>query len=296
VEHWQDKLRDSSRLKIGVAWQGNAEHRCDRHRSFAAQWLETLASLDGVALYSLQKGLGSDQLRTAGFPIADLGSALDEMGHAFQETAAVMRALDLVITCDSALAHLAGALGVPVWLALSTVSDWRWLQDRDDSPWYPTMRLFRQRNLGEWGPVFARIRDEVEVLRPKLVSGIGIEIAPGELLDKLTILRIKAERITDAAKLRSVRTELALLENTCRQRIPESSALRKLLRELQEVNERLWDTENRLRVCEKSQDFGKDFIALARSVYHTNDWRAAVKRKINELLGAPFREEKEYHS
>jgi Glycosyltransferase family 9 (heptosyltransferase) len=126
-----------------MAWQGNPKHRFDRHRSFPLHWFHDLAMTEGVELYSLQKGPGSEDLKAARFPIVDLGSKLDEGGDAFAETAAVIAALDLVITCDSALAHLAGALGVRVWVALSVSADWRWLLDRGDTPWYPSMRLFR---------------------------------------------------------------------------------------------------------------------------------------------------------
>ena len=92
--------------------------------------------------------------------LIDLGPRLDE----FADTAAMMHNLDLVISCDSAPAHLAGALGVPVWVPLSAMSDWRWLKDRDDSPWYPTLQLFRQKRLGDWDEVFSRLEREVRIL------------------------------------------------------------------------------------------------------------------------------------
>jgi hypothetical protein len=117
-----------------------------------------LAAVPGVRLISLQKGAGSEQLAALGglFPVVDLGDRLDA-GGPFLDTAALMKGLDLVVTCDTAVAHLAGALGVPVWVALALAPDWRWLLGRQDSPWYPTMRLFRQARRGEWGDVFARI-------------------------------------------------------------------------------------------------------------------------------------------
>jgi len=98
---------------------------------------------------------GQEQLREYqdAWPLVDLGDRLCD----FDDTAAVMRNLDLVICSDSAPAHLAGALGVPVWVALSHAADWRWLMDRDDSPWYATMRLFRQRRAGDWGELFGRM-------------------------------------------------------------------------------------------------------------------------------------------
>ncbi len=121
-------------------------------------------------------------------------------------------------------------------------------------------------------------------------------MGPGELLDKLTILQIKSERIDDSEKLRNVHAELAVVEGAQRQKIRAMPGLGELLGELKKVNERLWDIENEIRACEQAEDFGGRFVELARSVYQTNDRRAAIKKRINELLGAAFREEKEYHA
>jgi ADP-heptose:LPS heptosyltransferase len=111
-----------------------------------------------VQLYALQKGPGSDQIAqfSKWHRIADLGSRLDEHA-AFVDTAAVMKCLDLVITCDSVLAHLAGALAVPVWVLLGSQSDWRWLSGDAKSIWYPSMRLFRQKRLGDWQAPFREV-------------------------------------------------------------------------------------------------------------------------------------------
>jgi hypothetical protein len=128
--------------------------------------LEPLAKVEDVSLVSLQKGPGREQIEALGkrFPIIDLHDELDESADPFVNTAAVMKSLDLVITVDTASAHLAGALGVPVWLALARITDWRWLRDRDDTPWYPSMRLFRQEQLGAWRAVFARMAEELRPL------------------------------------------------------------------------------------------------------------------------------------
>jgi hypothetical protein len=121
--------------------------------------LEPLARVPGVRLISLQQRHGTQQLRQlhGRFPIIELPSEQDADQAAFMDTAAIMENLDLVVTADTAIAHLAGALGVPVWVALSTITDWRWLAGRDDSPWYPTMRLWRQTALGDWDGVFHRM-------------------------------------------------------------------------------------------------------------------------------------------
>jgi Family of unknown function (DUF6165) len=121
-----------------------------------------------------------------------------------------------------------------------------------------------------------------------------IEAAPGELLDKITILEIKSERINDAAKLRNVRAELAELTAVQREALPASPELIDLARQLKEVNGRLWEIEDAIRDCERQQDFGPRFIELARSVYRENDERAALKRAINELLHSRIVEEKSY--
>jgi hypothetical protein len=120
-----------------------------------------LADIPTVRLISLQKGGGAEQLAQSPLPVLDLGHELDETSGAFMDTAAVMMNVDLVITSDTALAHLAGALAVPVWVALPFAPDWRWMLDRDDSPWYPTMRLFRQQKPGDWDEVFQRIAGEL---------------------------------------------------------------------------------------------------------------------------------------
>jgi hypothetical protein len=96
--------------------------------------------------------------------IVDPGEELDTIHGAFMDTAAIMKNLDLVITSDTSIPHLAGALGIPVWLALPYVPDWRWLLDRTDSPWYPTMYLFRQKSPGDWSPVFQQIQSTLRQL------------------------------------------------------------------------------------------------------------------------------------
>jgi hypothetical protein len=123
---------------------------------------------------------------------------------------------------------------------------------------------------------------------------ISIPVAPGELIDKITILRIKAARITDAAKLANVKVELDLLEGVLARDVPGSDALNGLTDDLLNVNETLWDVEDDIRDCERANDFGESFVALARAVYVTNDRRAELKREINTLLGSRIIEEKSY--
>jgi Family of unknown function (DUF6165) len=125
-------------------------------------------------------------------------------------------------------------------------------------------------------------------------NGIKIEVSPGELIDRLTILEIKLDRIHDAQKRRNVETEHAVVRAAYEAHVPAAEMLGPLVDELREVNLRLWTIEDDIRACERRQEFGAAFVALARSVYLSNDRRAELKRDINALLGAKLREEKSY--
>jgi len=166
VETWRARLAGlGSALKVGIAWQGSRGTKLDLGRSIPLREFAALA-MPGVQLISLQKGDGVEQLENLppGMNVHVLGKDFDSGSGAFLDTAAVMESLDLVVTSDTAIAHLAGALARPVWVALKTVPDWRWMLSREDSPWYPTMRLFRQKNWGDWQEVFARIARDLAAL------------------------------------------------------------------------------------------------------------------------------------
>ena len=167
VEQWHRELSSFRGFRIGIAWQGDPRHPVDRWRSIPLEEFAPLSMLPGTHLFSLQKGPAVTQLGQLAdrCRVIDLGSSLDESSGAFMDTAAAMMNLDLVVTSDTAIAHLAGALGVAVWVILGRVPDWRWLLDREHSPWYPTMRLFRQEQRGDWQGVLRRVAAEVRRLR-----------------------------------------------------------------------------------------------------------------------------------
>jgi tetratricopeptide (TPR) repeat protein len=161
AQAWRDELSQVPGFKVGIAWQGNPGQAKDHFRSMPLGAFAAIAKVPGVRLFSLQAEFGREQLAdAAAWPIVDLGDRLGD----FYDTAAIVQNLDLVITCDSAPAHLAGALGVPTWLALASACDWRWMIGREDSPWYPTLRLFRQKRLGDWSDVFVRMAAELRQL------------------------------------------------------------------------------------------------------------------------------------
>ena len=150
VAHWGARI-GAQGFRIGVCWQGQAQVETARH--FAPELLALLAALPGVRLISLQKG-GTAPVDRIESPGADFDTGPD----AFLDSAALMQSLDLVITVDTAIAHLAGALGRPTWVALRHLPDWRWFMERDDNPWYPGMRLFRQRKAGDWESVLSQMQ------------------------------------------------------------------------------------------------------------------------------------------
>jgi hypothetical protein len=153
---WGTRLPTKRRPNIGIAWAGNAKHIRDRERSIDLSNLLPLLDVDATFV-SLQKDVRAADMETLkkGSSIIHFGNELD----GFSDTAALISHLDLVISVDTAIAHLAGALGKPVWILLTHVPDWRWLLDRDDSPWYPTARLFRQSETREWNSAIMRVRE-----------------------------------------------------------------------------------------------------------------------------------------
>jgi tetratricopeptide (TPR) repeat protein len=167
VAHWRARIGEGG-FRIGVCWQGNPASPADRGRSFPARLLLALAKQPGVRLISLQQQNGLEQLADlpSGMTIETLEEA-ERDGHAFVDTAAIMQSLDLVVTSDTAIAHLAGALGRPVWVALKRVHHWVWLLDREQTRWYPTMRLYRQARHGAWEELLARMAQDLDTLRAR---------------------------------------------------------------------------------------------------------------------------------
>ncbi|MDR3517690.1 MAG: tetratricopeptide repeat-containing glycosyltransferase family protein [Azospirillaceae bacterium] len=165
---WRVRLAGLSGLKVGLVWAGaarignRAANRIDRWRSIALARLAPLAAVPGIAWVSLQMGAAAAEagMPPAGMTLLDWTEELTD----FADTAALIDALDLVITVDTAVAHLAGALGKPVWILSRYNGCWRWLNDRDDSPWYPTARLFRQPRMGDWDTVITQVRDQLDHL------------------------------------------------------------------------------------------------------------------------------------
>jgi hypothetical protein len=173
VDYWRNELANISGLRVGISWQGSKNLKSDHLRSVPLTRFAPLATVPGVSLLSLQKGPGSEPLtKTSAKHMGVLdfgGKTAPEMA----DVAALMMNLDLVIAVDTSLAHLAGALGRPVWVAVPFAPDWRWFRDREDTPWYPTMRLFRQTERADWDSVFGRLAAALTVTSRAKAEGRG---------------------------------------------------------------------------------------------------------------------------
>lgn len=309
LQRWQELLASERGPIIAINWQGNPDHErgVSRGRSLPLELFAAIAERTDATFLSLQKGPGSEQLQHCSFRhrFVSCQERVDETWD-FLETAAMIAHCDRVISSDTAVAHLAGGMGKDTWLLLKHTPEWRWGSEGERCFWYPTMRLFRQRQQGDWPEVMQRVAAELarEWGEPGTAppaapqegpgagsAGILAPMALGELADRISILQIKRQHCQGEA-LRHVSRELQVLEATL-----SATGIRieaGLLAELAEVNGRLWSIEDELREKERRKDFDAAFIALARSVYQTNDRRAALKKQINLHHGSRLIEEKSY--
>jgi hypothetical protein len=151
TDAWRERLGPKSRKRVGIAWAGRRTHSNDRNRSMPSSHLNALAEIREIEWHSLQKHVTGE--RPSGLCIIDHGSELND----FADSAALIANLDLVISVDTAVAHLAGTMGKPTWVLLPHVAEWRWMLEREHSPWYPTVRLFRQKRWADWPGVIRRV-------------------------------------------------------------------------------------------------------------------------------------------
>ena len=298
VEHWKRELAGEPGLKVGINWQGNPKYAGDRHRSIPLEFFEPLSRVPGVRLFSLQKNAGLEQLDALGgkFPGHRPGPHAgrdDRAVHGYGGGAQEPRSVHHLRHGRGSSGRGAGGAGV------DAAVDHARLAVDDPSRRQPVVPddadLPPERAHGVGAGVRADGgRAAGAGARAVRTPSVTVAIAPGELIDKITILEIKAERITDPEKLRHVRAELAALSEARDRSIFDGEGLAALVAELKAINESLWDIEDEIRSCEREGDFGTEFVELARSVYETNDRRAAVKRRINERLGSEIVEEKSY--
>ncbi|MCL4229871.1 hypothetical protein KJZ61_04275 [Candidatus Dependentiae bacterium] len=303
MQEWHTKLANDHTFKIGICWDPSpyfdSFHSPLSKKAVPLSLFYQLSHIPGVSLYSLQRINGTDQLQhiPQDMVVHEFGDDFDKTHGRFMDTAAVIPLLDLIITVDTSVAHLAGALGAQVWVLLPYVADWRWMQNTDSTPWYPTMRLFRQETPQNWEHVMDKVsRALIDHLNKAInkTDTITADISVGELIDKITILELKQETIRDPQKLGNISQELYALQKTRGMHVSWTPRLLQLSAQLKKINRELWHIEDAIRAKEASKSFDEEFIQLARSVYIINDLRCRTKRQINDLSGSKLVEEKSY--
>src|SRR3990167_5317716 len=304
IKEWKEKLSHDEGIKIGICWQGNPNYRTQFLRqtvaakSITVDKFAPIGRLPGVKLYSLQKISGDDQLEQHddSFFVHDFGPDFDNRNGRFMDTAAVMKNLDLVITVDTSICHLAGGLGVPVWIFLPEPPDWRWMLKRPDTPWYPNMRLFRQPTMGDWNSV---IQDIVYALQETFgldKSEPGSEAkstrsnevfstttpAPSHeeslanLMDSYSCALVKKE-LNSSAQQNPEYDQLHALYASYSTQLPD---LNPLMEQLHSVNKQLIILEQLLQK-NRTSIHNQEFIDLARKACCIYDLKTFIKTKIN---------------
>ena len=290
VERWGRELGNVREFKVGINWQGNAKYGGDRHRSIPLSSFKALSKVPGARLYSLQKHFGAEQLAALGdeFEIVDLGPRLDEQSGPFMDTAAVMKNLDLFVTSDTSVAHLAGALGVPVWMAVSATPGWQWMTGRDDCPWYPTMRFFRQERPLVWDPVFERIAHELAKIVPARCRSrpVAVEVSPADLIDRLAAAEARLGLAAAGEEADRLRQELAALSATRDRRLGDWPALADAAAELRAIHSALLASESAIRSCEQAGDFGPAFVSHAQAFHTTRSRRELLLERLAAIVEA----------
>ncbi len=270
---WADKLAHDTNFKIGICWQGNSQYSTPFLRavvaakSIALHKLNPLAQVPGVSIYSLQKQTGEEQLQSLPFVLHTFDNDFDTTNGRFMDTAAVMKNLDLVITIDTSICHLAAALGVPTWNMLPNPPDWRWMLNRPDTPWYPNMRLFRQPSMNDWDSVVARVTDELartvqEKNREKNVY--RNKIVPNHDNKAMQNIDTPAKRLPQYQQ-----ADRALNEQ--------------LVHELATVDQKLLNVCTSIRNLPVISPDDQYFIDHIRMVYYLDEIRTTLKAKIKAL-------------
>ena len=293
---WKEKLAQDTHFKVGICWQGNTGYTTHFLRTAVAAksmqltMFSSLFNVPGVSIYNLQKTTGEDQINQlpATCILHSFAEDFDESHGRFMDTAALIKNLDLVITIDTSIAHLAAGLGVPVWLLLPEPPDWRWMLKRLDTPWYPNMLLFRQPEPGDWESVMATVAQTLEKkIKNQLRSQtISTQISPGELIDRITIARI---RNTYTAQEQDM-DHLEQLEALRAHMLPHAT-FDDLTNELLEVNASMWYVKEALQKKAALKTHDEEFINLVRLTYLLKTKRNTIKQKINEYYQTRCSEE-----
>ena len=281
VDYWQEKLKNDTHFKIGICWHGNGRYtrkalqlaiqaKCVPLQSFAP-----IAAIDGISLYSLQKVDGTDQIKKMDnvFTLHTFDLDFDQIHGRFMDTAAVMQNLDLIISVDTATAHLAGGLGIPTWILLPKQADWRWMCTKTDSPWYPTMRLFRQSKTGNWNNVIQTIADELKKIVRQKTKTTAL------LLPNVPVEDI-IDQVNRPSKTRSCNNNLKKAYHYYVEKHPK---LKLLAQSMANINKQLYAFDEQLKKSTLNV-FDKKHIELARNICYAHDVKNHLKKSIKETV------------
>ncbi len=294
VKSWARKMMPKG-FKIGICWGGNPDSPAEKGRSIPLEAFAPLAALPDVRLFSLQKGVPAKEINDVSFrrELFDFGDDLDGDGKAFLDTAAIMMSLDLIVTVDTSIAHVAGALGRPVHILLRREPDWRWLAREKDSVWYPTATLFRQRIPNEWAEPMAMVVADVVARMAPSISSQPVDALPrlpvsfGELADQLARLTLdrRGNDVSGSEVARRHDVFLSEWEKTS----SNNSVLRTLQKELEEILAMNREVEAQLVSMEARGEFGQPFVGLVRELRRSNAKRADLMHRIDVLAPSDIR-------
>lgn len=292
VARWKERIGNEG-FRVGIIWQGNHDPNGDTFRSFRLDALRPIAVLPDVRLVSLQLKEGKEQLEKLpeDMHVEELGPEFDAGPDGFVDSAAVMELMDLVISCDTSMAHLAGALGRPLWLALTQIPEWRWLRRRSDTVWYPTARLFRQDAANDWDQVFSRMTEELARLldarvraTPARGSGLHrralrVELSWSEVLERIAVMELRAAR--SAVEAADVRRELDAINAAVAEFGILSPKVEFHREQLRAIHARLREIDGAMRCCEPGPASEAGLAQLAREAQALNDRRDRIKQDID---------------
>jgi len=288
VKSWARKMV-SKDFKIGICWGGNRESPAEKGRSAPLEAFAPLAAIPGVRLFSLQKGEPAQEIKTASFRrvLYDFGDGFDAGGQAFLDTAAVMMSLDLIVTVDTSIAHVAGALGRPVHILLRVEPDWRWLARESDTVWYPTARLFRQRIAGDWSEPIALIAADIIARISKverqtsMVDLPKVSLSFGELAEQIADLSVKV-KFGDGFS-RDADFRQGYLKGEWNNLIKSNKLLSSLQAEIEQTAHQIAEAELKLRVREEAGNLDREMLGLVREIRSLKQKREDRARRIDAI-------------
>ena len=290
---WKKKFYSMKGLKVGIVWRGLLESFIQKN--IPINYFESLMDLDInlISLHKEEKFNNDLQILKQKYPNRVHTFDIDN-DKPFVDTIAIMSNIDILLSIDTVTVHLAGVLGIKTYLLLGKYSDWRWFDEDTPNVWYSNVKNIRMKANQNWKDVISVCRENILNLNTKFIKPPipKIPVSIGELFDKYTILKIKTQRIKNPCKLKIVKNEHSLLKKYTNNYNIDNE----LVTNLEDINNELWEIEDKIREKEAKKEFDEEFVQIARSVYIKNDLRAKIKKQINDISGSDIIEVKNYQT